>query len=1101
MNNLPFDFDVYYYKLLNDDLKNMTNDQLIKHYLEYGKNENRLYKFDLPNDFDIEFYKNNYNDLKNFSIDELKLHYILHGKLENRIYKSNKNNFLNNLPSDFNLVIYKNNYIDLYNFTDEQLINHYLSHGKNENRIYNKIIKNDNRLNKLSKNLIDKLPIDFNIDIYKNNYIDLYNFTDEELINHYLIHGKNENRIYNINKIEVPEINKLPKDFDINFYKNKYDDLKNFNNKELVNHYINYGKKENRLYNNYKYNIINNLDLTEINVDYVSNLNKSNIIISLTTIPPRFIESIFEKVILSLYNQIVKPDFIVINLCYKYNRTFKYDIEKYNEKIDYYKNKYKNLIINITEDFGPITKILGLYNIISTLGSSAIIIVVDDDWICRNYLTYYYLLIYQLYQCDCVFIDEFNLINWNNNINNNLFINNINQIFYDNYQSYVFGWLSFSFKQNYIQKLYNFYNKIITYNVNLIKHDDLILTLFYKIDKLYACGINIFMFENNRLILDELFALRNEKNSFILRTNLEKKYLSIYNIEYNIINNRIKILNNKKFINKVFINKKINERNLLFNIENIDYDPEKNDFENKQLDIKYFNKNIFILTITYFNNNIEKEINVFNNKINNENIYSNKISYFIQVNYDLIKIDHKKYNFKIMQTYNNNEISLFRHYSICTILNYIPDIKYIFFDENDRIKYLENNYIYSYLYNKLNVYSYKADLFRAIYIYENGGLYLDCKNILYTHIHYLLNKNECYVLDLENRICNGFIYCNYKNNHNIKNYILEILYNIHNSLYLNSSLEITGPELFKKYIHNQIYLKNTFHNIWNNSFLLDINTHKIIIKNSYPSYYEENNYLNTIHYGILYEKKLVYNNILIDYHKINGISHILWINLERSHDRRINMIELLKNINIPNIRINAIDGNKKNIHDMIKVEYEKKLSNYELACTLSHIKAINYCFNLDGDYFMIIEDDISFNNLNLFDYDLNKIIQESPNFDILLINKTLNESLENDYTNWNEYLKNKHQISSTVCYIISRNGINKIFNDCEYINDDNFIFKTNKKMNVADMYLYINNNTYVYKYNYINLKIMDSTIHNDHKDYHTICDKYQQYEIFKNLVI
>ena len=1073
MSHIPIDFNLDNYRLLNSDLQYMSNDELINHYINIGFQENRIYKLNIPDDFDFEFYKNYYPDLKNFSINELKLHYVYYGKNENRIYKPE-------IDTDMN--------------TDT---------NTDTNTNMNTDTNTDRNTDTKTTN---NLPIDFNIQLYRNNYDDIKNFNDHEIIHHYLNHGKNENRVYNdnlINKIfdnlPIELINKLPKNFDLHFYKNYYNDLKKFSYKELIHHYINHGKYENRLYNN----IINNIYLSDITVE--SNLNKSNIIISLTTIPPRFIENIFEEVILSLYNQIIKPDLIVIHLCDKYNRTFEYDSEKYYEKIHYYKNKYNNLIINITKDYGPITKILGLYNIISTIDPSSIIIVVDDDWICQNYLTYYYLLVYQLYQCDCVFIDEFNLIDWNKSDYNGLCICNKNQIFYDNYQSYVFGWLSFSFKLDHIKNLYTFYNEIIMHNNNLIKYDNLILTLFYKVNKLYACGINLFMLQNNILTLDNLDALRNEENSNIIRYNLEKKFLSIYNIQYN-IDDRIKIINNQKFMHKIFINKNIKKRDLLLNVENIFCDPEKNDFENKQLDIKYFNKNIFILTITYFNN-IENDIyiNIENDnhllKINNENIYSYKISYFIKVNYDLKKIDHKNYNFKIMQTYNNNEISLFRQYSICTILNYLPDIEYIYFDENDRRKYLENNYIYSYIYNKLNVYAYKADLFRAIYIYENGGIYLDCKNILYTHIDYLLKKNECYVLDLENRIYNGFIYCNYKKNYDIKNYILEILYNIHNSLYLNSSLEITGPELFKKYIHNQIYLKNTFHNIWQNSFLININTHKIIIKNSYPSYYEENNYLHTTHYGILYEKRLVYNNIFIDYDKINGISHILWINLERSYDRRINMIELLKNMNIPNTRINAIDGNQKDIDKLVKNHHERKLSNYEIACTLSHIKAINYCNKLEGEYFMIIEDDISINNINLFHNDLNKIIQECPKFDLLLINKTLNESLQDDYTNWNDYLEKKYQISSTVCYIISRSGINKIFNNCEYINDDHFIFKTNKKMDVADMYLYINHKTYVYKYNYINLKIMDSTIHNDHLEYHKNLDKYQQYEIFKNLGI
>ena len=35
-------------------------------------------------------------------------------------------------------------------------------------------------------------------------------------------------------------------------------------------------------------------------------------------------------------------------------------------------------------------------------------------------------------------------------------------------------------------------------------------------------------------------------------------------------------------------------------------------------------------------------------------------------------------------------------------------------------------------YNKLNVGAYKADFFRALYVYINGGIYFDCKQILYS---------------------------------------------------------------------------------------------------------------------------------------------------------------------------------------------------------------------------------------------------------------------------------------------------------------------------------------------------------------------------------
>lgn len=45
-NKLPKDFNVIEYKLLNNDLKNMSNDQAIRHFLTHGLHENRAYKFD-----------------------------------------------------------------------------------------------------------------------------------------------------------------------------------------------------------------------------------------------------------------------------------------------------------------------------------------------------------------------------------------------------------------------------------------------------------------------------------------------------------------------------------------------------------------------------------------------------------------------------------------------------------------------------------------------------------------------------------------------------------------------------------------------------------------------------------------------------------------------------------------------------------------------------------------------------------------------------------------------------------------------------------------------------------------------------------------------
>ena len=988
---------------------------------------------------------------------------------------------------DFDWEKYLNYYDDLRDtlLNKETAINHWNNHGQYENRIYFK-----------------KYFDDFDWEKYLNYYDDLRDIllNKETVINHWNNYGQYENRIYfrKYNKKLV-----LPNDFNWFEYINLYDDLKKniFNEKDAITHYLTNGINECR---NYKTNnIINSIDI--ISKTPNTNNYSNDIIISMASIPSRFISNSFLDVIDSINNQVIKPLYIVINLCNTYKRFIDYDKTVLNKRIDFLKERYDNIIINFSEDYGPITKILGLYHLDKNIkiSDNSKIIIIDDDWKYINYLVYYYDLVYSLYNCDAVFIDEQHIIDWNKNMK----ILNYNEIFYDNYQSIVYGWLSFSIKYKFIKKIYTFYNEIIKIKTDIFKHDDLILTIFYKINKLYTCGINIFMNIHERLELENINALRNENDVFIFRYNLEKYFFDYYNINCSLNkDNKLSIVKNKDYDYNFIIDNNIEIRKNLFNVNNVVYLPELNDFHNKHLDIKYFNENVFILTITNFNNNnvdinnIVLNINNTNTKINIYSILlSNKKTYFIKTNNLLSKIEHKKYNFNIFQTNNTNNLSINKYYSILTILSYLPDINYIFFNDENRINYINNyNYKLLYIYNKLNVGAYKSDFFRALYIYLNGGIYFDCKNILFKNINYLLEKNECYAKDKYDGICNGFIYCSTSYNNNFKKYINEMIYNIHNSLYLSSSLEITGPILFGKFIHNNIYIKNTFHNDdWINSYFTDINTNDILIKISYYNYYVESNYLNTNHYSIIYNNKLVYKES-IHYNKINFIDHILWINLDRSSNRMKNMINILSNINIPNTRISAIDGKYEDVRSYVNIDYERNMSQYEIACTLSHIKAINYLNNFKGEYFMICEDDVSFNNINLFRENLENIIINCPSFDILLLSKIFNLELTELYTDWNNYIDNKNiQIAGTGCYIISRNGINNIIKNASY-NYNTFNF-TNKKFDVADMYLYKKLKTYVYKYDFIGIQGYDSTIHSDHVGYQNDYLKIQNKIIINNL--
>jgi hypothetical protein len=97
----------------------------------------------------------------------------------------------------------------------------------------------DNIYNDLKNNCNIELPYDFNPTFYRQIYPDLAGLTDNELGQHYINNGRKEDRVYKIDE----EIN-----FDPVIYKRIYKDLSHFSDKEAKIHYICNGIKENRKY-------------------------------------------------------------------------------------------------------------------------------------------------------------------------------------------------------------------------------------------------------------------------------------------------------------------------------------------------------------------------------------------------------------------------------------------------------------------------------------------------------------------------------------------------------------------------------------------------------------------------------------------------------------------------------------------------------------------------------------------------------------------------------------------------------------------------------------------------------------------------------------
>ena len=132
--------------------------------------------------FDIDFYKKSHNEFNNFSNNQLIIHWLKFGKTHAKL--PNKNFFYTKFP-DFNWKLYKSYNLDLEKkgyTTEELLITHYWEIGQFEKRKYttnktlnsnierfkNNLIKNKNIIFTSSNEII--INVDFNND-FKINMI------------------------------------------------------------------------------------------------------------------------------------------------------------------------------------------------------------------------------------------------------------------------------------------------------------------------------------------------------------------------------------------------------------------------------------------------------------------------------------------------------------------------------------------------------------------------------------------------------------------------------------------------------------------------------------------------------------------------------------------------------------------------------------------------------------------------------------------------------------------------------------------------------------------------------------------------------------------
>jgi GR25 family glycosyltransferase involved in LPS biosynthesis len=201
-----------------------------------------------------------------------------------------------------------------------------------------------------------------------------------------------------------------------------------------------------------------------------------------------------------------------------------------------------------------------------------------------------------------------------------------------------------------------------------------------------------------------------------------------------------------------------------------------------------------------------------------------------------------------------------------------------------------------------------------------------------------------------------------------------------------------------------------------------------------------------------------------------------YINLERSKDRKEKIEKQFNDYNIVSFeRIEAIDGK-------FLENWDNRLSKYEYACTLSHLKAIQTFYESGDELGIICEDDMTFEFLPFWQTPIFDVIKEAPkDWEIIMLGYIIFPNNFNKITSlYNKFIP--LVFNSTVCYLINRSGANKILKKHNITNPnlDNYT----KIRPVADVIIFDLVNTYLYKYSLFTYPYT--------KDNHTTLDEFNE---------
>ena len=175
---------------------------------------------------------------------------------------------------------------------------------------------------------------------------------------------------------------------------------------------------------------------------------------------------------------------------------------------------------------------------------------------------------------------------------------------------------------------------------------------------------------------------------------------------------------------------------------------------------------------------------------------------------------------------------------------------------------------------------------------------------------------------------------------------------------------------------------------------------------------------------------------------------IVWINLNRAERRRTIMQKKLDNLNNKIFRIEGVDGKLLKMED-IKKKYNvnDKLSIYEVACALSHLKAVKFAYEKNFQRVIILEDDATFEYFKYHRLDINSLFTEIAGKGgecVQLANITQRKILNRLIASGGLYWRRNEP--GAQAYILNRNGMKKVIDNFSKTNtillSEHMVFRT-----------------------------------------------------------